>query len=279
VDSSPQVLIDGRPGQVVHWNDRGLQYGDGLFETVAVRCGQPLLWAAHLARLWQGCSRFGIPAPDAQLLADEARTISAEVRRGVLKLLLTRGSGGRGYRPPEDAHPTRILSIHSFPTYSDDFRKTGVSLYPCRTRLGLNPSLAGLKHLNRLEQVLGRREWNDPRIPEGLMRDIDGRVVEGTMTNLFIVRDGCLNTPDLSRCGVLGVMRGEVLRLARSAGVGATVTDLMPADLATADEVFVCNSLIGVWPVRKIGRHTYAPGLITNRLQSLVAGATVYGVT
>ncbi len=271
-----KILINGEAGDRIDVLDRGLQYGDGLFETLRVRAGRPCLWAAHLARLRRGCERLGIAMPAEARLRDEAGRLCAGLDDGVLKIVLTRGPGGRGYRPPRDARPTRLLAVFPAPDYPPQYAQAGVAARLCDTRLGLNPALAGLKHLNRLEQVLARAEWDEPGIAEGLMLDIEGNVIEGTMSNLFMVRAGRLCTPGLSRCGVAGVMRARVMAEAGAQGIPVEEGRIGLRDLAAADELFLTNSVIGVWPVRRLdGRDYVAPGPLTARLAAAVEAADV----
>lgn len=261
------MLIDGKDSDQIAADDRGLLYGDGLFETLAVHSGEPQLWTRHMARLARGCVRLGIEPPSVDLLQVEARALCAGSARAVLKIIVTRGSGGRGYRPPAPALPRRILSLHPWPDHPAHWSQQGVSVRLCDTPLGANPRLAGLKHLNRLEQVLARAEWDDPDIAEGLMLDAAGGLIEGTMSNLFLVRDGRLRTPALERCGVAGVMRARVLELAAQGGIASEVSELGLTDLQGADEVFVCNSVIGIWPVRRVQSMEFTPGPVTRFLQ------------
>jgi 4-amino-4-deoxychorismate lyase len=184
----------------------------------------------------------------------------------VLKIIVTRGAGGRGYRPPEMPEPTRVVSIHAFPDYPHDHWRKGVRMRLCEAWLSDQPLLAGIKHLNRLEQVMARREWDDPDIAEGLMRDAQGYVIEGTMTNLFLVKGRTLLTPELTRCGVAGVMRAVVLDLAERLSIPAVVGPVSLADVAGADSLFLTNSVIGIWPVRVFEDTTYAPNALTRRL-------------
>ena len=205
-----------------------------------------------MRRLESGCQRLAIPFPNLELLASECQRVIGVRKQGVLKILLSRGVGGRGYRSPADVQPTRIVVLHPWPDYPRNWWREGIRLRICSTRLGESPALAGLKHLNRLEQVLARAEWDDPQIAEGVMLDGAGRVVEGTMTNLFLLRDGVLFTPGMSRCGVAGVMREVVLEVARERGMAVSETDLVARDLEVADGMFMSNSLIGIWPVREL---------------------------
>lgn len=246
------MLVNGAWTDRVDAADRGLAYGDGLFETIAVHAGLPCLWPLHMARLAAGASRLRISCPPADLLHRECVEVAAGSRRGVVKLILTRGSGGRGYRPPENPLPTRVLSVHPWPDYPPEWSRDGVQVRFCRTPVGEHPMLAGIKHLNRLEQVLARDEWRDPQVAEGLMCDGHGRVIGGTMTNLFAVAGRRVLTPRIDRSGIAGTVRALVLRLAAAHGLEAAETDLTPRDLAAAEGLFLTNALIGVWPVCRL---------------------------
>ncbi|OOG21214.1 aminodeoxychorismate lyase, partial [Thioalkalivibrio denitrificans] len=185
------ILVNGQPGEQLPVTDRGLAYGDGLFETLAVRNGRPQHWERHMARMAEGCARLVLPMPDPAVWRAEAQTVLSFGQSGALKLILTRGTGPRGYRPPRDPSPTRIvMGLDAAATPGPETLKVRF----CRTRLSRNPLLAGIKHLNRLEQVLARGEWQD-ECQEGIMLDTEGHVVEGTMSNLFLVREEALHTP------------------------------------------------------------------------------------
>src|SRR5690606_9520667 len=182
----------------------------------------------------------------------ELQAFAGQLGAGVAKLIVTRGEGQRGYAPPQPCQPLRILQSAPLPQYPVAHAERGVRLFPCVTRLAEQPLLAGLKHLNRLEQVLARAAWQDAECAEGLMRDSSGRVIEGVYSNLFLVIGGVLVTADLSRCGVAGVMRAEILQQARSLGLVIELRDISFEELLGADEVFLCNSLYGIWPVRAL---------------------------
>ena len=265
-----QVLVNGKPDDCVPTSDRGLLYGDGVFETIAVKNGQLHFWSEHLRRLQFGCERLGIESVDETQLERECRSLIDKIQQAVIKVIITRGSGGRGYRVPEQARPTRILQLHEWPNYPASCTERGIKTRICRTRLGHNASLAGIKHLNRLEQVLARQEWDDPAIMEGLMRDSDGGLVEGTMSNVFMVKDTVLMTPDLQHCGVAGIMRARVLEMAAEHSIVARVHRVALDALLQADEVFVCNSLIGIWPVIEVDKQTFLKGPVTTNLQALL---------
>jgi 4-amino-4-deoxychorismate lyase len=266
-DSIP-MLIDGRPVSCVSALDRGLLYGDGVFETITISDGEPLSWSCHMQRLQAGCERLGIPVCDAALLLTEARGLFGDGEAGILKVIVTRGCGGRGYRTAADTAPGRILQRHPWPEISPEWRESGITVRICTLRLGRNPALAGIKHLNRLEQVMARREWDDEEIAEGLLLDHDGNLIEGTMSNLFLVIDGVLTTPVLDQCGVAGVMRARVLDVAERHGLRIRVRKIPMRELARAEEVFVCNSVIGIWPVIRADDFAWKKGAVTTRIEA-----------
>jgi 4-amino-4-deoxychorismate lyase len=267
------LLINGQqPRDATHAlasDDRGFHYGDGLFETARYRDGMVNLLEAHLHRLRNGCERLGIAYPDEATLRHEITVVCEAAKDGVLKITLTRGSGGRGYRPPASMQATRVIALHSLPAVDG----AAVALRWCETRLGRNASLAGIKHLNRLEQVLAQREWDDPAVAEGLMLDTEGEVVSGTMSNLFIVTGATLTTPDLRFSGVRGVMRDEVLRVARGLSIAVSEEPLWPPDIDKADEIFITNAVRGIRPVASLYERQWRTGSLTQRLISGVQSA------
>lgn len=268
------ILINGEPGESISVLDRGFQYGDGIFETLAVANGEPLLWGAHMRRFFHGAARLGIAAPAGELLRREAEQVCRGAPRGVLKIMLTRGVSGRGYAPGPEAAPTRTVGLLPWPDYPARHRTDGVNAQFCHTLISRHNILAGLKHLNRLEQILARMELKEDAA-EGLMQDETGHVIEGTMTNLFVVSRGALLTPDLSRSGVAGIMRTMVLERAPALSIDCRVSGLKREDILDADEVFLTNSLIGVWPVRRIDSREYPVGPTTRQIQEAVRDATV----
>ncbi|MEH6822588.1 MAG: aminodeoxychorismate lyase [Motiliproteus sp.] len=245
------TLVNGHPSAHVSLFDRGLSYGDGLFETLRVEVERPLLLQRHIDRLCTGMNRLKIPFN--QMFIDVLRAEIEQLCKGrkqvFLKLIITRGAGGRGYRAAEDLEPNRILMVAAAADYPQRWYQQGCELYLCRTRLGLNPLLAGIKHLNRLEQVLARSEWQD-QYPEGLVCDIEDRLIEGTMSNLFLIRGQQLLTPLLNQCGVAGVVRSVIIDSAPRHAVEVVQRALSVEDLFQADGVFITNTGFGVLPVR-----------------------------
>jgi len=264
---SHAVLVNGKPADTVSAADRGLMYGDGVFRTLLVRNGQPIAWARHLRKLAADCAALSLACPDAGDLLRDVKTLTADIPDCVIKLVVTRGVGNRGYAPPAPPRATRIALRSLLPGYSLAHADKGVAVRLCSVRLAHQPRLAGIKHLNRLENVLARMEWNDPAIAEGLMRDEAGNVVEGVMSNLFVCHNSALTTPDLSRCGVAGVTRERVLEWAARQGIRVEVKHLSLEEVLAADEVFLCNSVAGIWPVRELEGRAWNRGPLTAAAQ------------
>lgn len=256
------ILVDGVAQPQVDAMDRGLHYGDGLFETLAVFSGEIRCWDDHWRRLSEGCRKLGLQCPERALLEQEVYESCGGTSRKVVKILLTRGSGPRGYRVPPKTSTRRILVASDWPEYPSRHVQEGVRVRLCYTRLGHNPTLAGIKHCNRLEQVLARQEWQD-EAEEGLMLDLDGNVIEGTMSNVFLVKGDTLVTPDLARCGVAGVTRQRIIEQAPGLGVPVEVSDIKLEQVHEAQGIFLCSTVIGLWPVRFFEKRDYPlPGLL-----------------
>ncbi|NQD38908.1 aminodeoxychorismate lyase [Permianibacter sp. IMCC34836] len=263
--------LDGIPCDRIAVDDRALLFGDSCFTTIAVRDGQPELWPRHRERLQQSLLRLQFPVLDLNLLTQEVMAACAGVERAILRVTLTRGAGGRGYALPVAGNVRRLLLRRDWPADIDQRGRDGVQLRWCETQLSEQPLLAGLKHGNRLEQVLARAEWQDARIAEGLMCDRNGHVIEGTTSNLFFCNaDGHWCTPALDRCGVAGVMRAELLARFQAQGINVAQGDYSMADVQTATEVFICNSIIGLWPVLALADRRWVIGEQTRRLQQAI---------
>jgi len=262
--TTPATLVNGKARDHISVKDRGLHYGDGLFETIAIYNNKPVLWDRHIARLTLGCDRLKIPRPDKSQLFEEASGLLHGIEKGVLKVIYTRGCGERGYQLPKTVEPMRVLQRRSWPEYSQQNKTDGVSIRLCATNLGHNITLAGLKHLNRLEQVMARTEWQDySQVFEGIMLDLEQNVISGTMSNVFFVQNNTLITPDLTKCGIKGVIRDLVLETLDKLKITHSVRKVGIKELYCADEIFITNSLIGVWPVNQFNEFQYAVGPIT----------------
>ena len=255
-------------------SDRAVQFGDGVFETLLVQQGRPYFLNRHLSRLRAGCERLGIDTAGLTLLRKDILNKAGRFPEAVIKIIISRGQSSRGYAAEAATEPDCIIRVSKRPDWPAAIQTDGIDTRLCETRLARQPLLAGIKHLNRLEQVLARQEWQDAAIREGLVRDDQGHVIEGTMSNLFLVKNGRLQTAELSLCGVAGVVRSVLFDIACAEQLPLDIGMLDVDSLCYADEVFVCNSVIGIWPVRSI--HDIADygvaGRVTRKLQQCLAG-------
>ncbi|QTR49212.1 aminodeoxychorismate lyase [Candidatus Thiothrix anitrata] len=251
------IWVNGVFSDTLPITDRGLLYGDGVWETLAILDGRPLRLNWHLERLQQGLQALAIPSPDMTQWLTEILKACRGRDSAVLKLIVTRGQGMRGYNPRDCCNPTRIVQVTPRNTYPASYVQQGIRLALCETRLAQQPRLAGFKHLNRLEQVLARAEF-DSDFQEGLVRDTAGNVIEGTMSNVFLIQaDSSVVTPALSQCGVAGVMRRVVLQALHEWGIPCRIGSLSLDDMHSSQAIFMTNSLIGIWPVREFMGKTY----------------------
>lgn len=258
--------IIGREGSVDP-TDRGLAYGDGVFETMAFETGTVRRLRYHLDRLQSGCERLELPCPERIELETRIAEAAAGIERGCLKLILTRGAAARGYSPPPSPVPTIVLlaDAATAPPPAE------ISVTTLTQRLGENPKLAGIKHLNRLEQVLGRLELKGLEADEGLMLSTSGVVIGGTSRNLFAVHGERVRTPAVASAGVAGVMRRAVLELCTQMDIEVTEADLLPSDLELADEVFMTNALVGIQSVTRLDRAVFESQATASRLRAALA--------
>lgn len=259
-----RVFVGDRAVDALPTLDRGFAYGDGLFETLRAHRGALPWWERHWRRLDRGAARLklALPAPDRVRAQAEALLDGDDA---VLKLIVSRGTGGRGYAPPGEAEPTWTLSAHPLPSGPPS---SGLDLRWCDTRLSLQPALSGLKHCNRLEQVLARAEWSDPRWHDGLMRSTEGDAVEATAANLFVLRADRWLTPRLDRCGVAGICREWVMST-----VAVDEARLTPDEVETADALFLCNAVRGILPVASLAGRRWSPHPAVTELRRRLAAA------
>ena len=261
------ILVNGAATGSVAATDRGLAYGDGVFRTLPVRRGRPQCWQQHYRKLAHDCAALAIECPPMDVLAMELGQLARDAADFAAKIIVTRGSGARGYALPAPASPTRIVMRAALPDYPAEFRRSGVRVHLCATRFSFQPRLAGVKHLNRLENVIARAEWSDPAVPEGLVLDAQDHVIGGTMSNLFIVEGGVLVTPDLSRCGVAGVTRERVMAAAARQGMACREESITQARFLDAQEAMLVNSLIGAWQIGACAGRSWKPGTFTARVR------------
>lgn len=267
-------LVNGEFNQSISPLDRGLAYGDGIFRTLRIQSGLPCNWHLHYQKLVADCSTIGIVCPSAELLIDDIHRLFMEDvlenKNATAKIIITRGEGERGYAPPAITMPTRIVMKSAMPQYSAENFKQGVVLHLCETRLAIQPALAGIKHLNRLENILARMEWRDEQCFDGLMLDANDNVAECTMSNVFVRFGDTLITPTLNLCGVAGITRQQILALSKPLNLIVIEGKITLGKLFTADEVIICNSLYGVFQVRQIADKTWVPKPLAAKLRSIL---------
>lgn len=268
-------LINGDFNQVISPLDRGFAYGDGIFRTMVMRSGMPVDWPIHYQKLVADCAAIGIVCPSAELLMGDFVQLFSVVdidsnKLEVIKIIITRGEGERGYKPPAVITPTRVVIKSAMPKYAKEYYATGVDLHLCDTRLAPQAKLAGVKHLNRLENVLARMEWRDESIFDGLLLDKHDNAIECTMSNIFARFDTVLVTPDLSQCGVAGITRQRIFSLASVLNLTIKVAELPLSRLLQADEVIICNSLYGTFQVKKIGDVTLPQQALARTFRNLL---------
>ncbi len=261
------MLVNGRPADLISIHDRGLLYGDGVFRTLCVKRGELKHWPRHHRKLQHDCAALGLQCPEADVLYAELQQLIHREADAVAKIIITRGTGERGYFPPPDAAPTRVVSVAPIPPFPGHYATEGIALRICRLRLGHQPALAGVKHLNRLENVLAAAEFRGGEFPEGLLLDGEENVIEGIRSNLFMLKDGILMTPDLSFCGVAGVQRERVMEWASIHGVPLHIRRCGLGELLASEEIFLVNSVIGLWPVRELAGRTWSHHPVALRIQ------------
>jgi 4-amino-4-deoxychorismate lyase len=245
------TLINGEPDELIPVADRGFHYGDGVFETIRVVNRQPTLWSLHQQRLNAGCEFLKIPMRAALLEQDMHRLLTENEPCGVVKIVVSRGVGGRGYKPPGQSIPLRVLQFFPLPESLGSARDDGVRVKTCNHPLSRNGQLVNFKHLCRVDQVIASAELS-PSFAEGIMLTEDGEVVEGTRSNLFMVLKQGLVTPALTTAGVRGVMREYLLGRFAADGVAVKERRIDLPELLTAEGLFLCNSVFGVWPVAEL---------------------------
>lgn len=269
--SSPsQFLVNGRSDLAINPMDRGFAYGDGIFRTLRVRQGVPDCWALHYKKLVEDCNTLKIVCPSADLLLADIGQLFRPGEDAVAKIIISRGEGERGYALPTLAQPTRVVIKALLPHYPETNFSEGVRLHLCSLRLSHQPQFAGIKHLNRLENVIARMEWTDNTISDGLLLDEEDRAIECTMSNIFARFGKSLITPDLSLCGVAGITRSRILELAPQLGLSVQVADLPLGKLMQADEIITCNSLYGAWQVIALNHHNWQPQPMAAQLRQIL---------
>lgn len=247
----PLCFINGQPSNALSAFDRGLLYGDGHFTTLSFSAGRLHFWTYHLSRLQDANHTMCLLFEQWHSLQQLCESLAAQYQNGLIKVIFTRGISGRGYLPTASAPANWIVQLFDAPVYPEQYT-VGVDVFLCETRLAAPHVLAGIKHLNRLEQVWARQEFSDLPFAEGLVCDEAGNVIEGTMSNLFLYQNGRWVTPCLARCGVAGVMRQLCMDILKDSGKTVVVRPVQLVELYEAEEVFLTNSVMMLWPVQRI---------------------------
>lgn len=262
-------LINGCEQNMLAASDRATQFGDGCFTTACIIDGEIPLFAAHLERLQDACQKLLISFENWPELQNEMKMLAKGHVRGVLKVIISRGSGGRGYSGKSCHSATRILSVSAWPVHYDRWRQDGIMLALSPVRLGRNPLLAGLKHLNRLEQVLIRSHLEQTDADEALVLDSEGWVTECCAANLFWRKGNVVYTPRLDQAGVNGIMRQFCIRLLAQSSYQLVEVQASLEEALQADEMVICNALMPVMPVRACGDVSFSSATLYEYLAPL----------
>ncbi len=267
----PSYLINGNANHTISPLDRGFAYGDGVFRTLVMRDGQPENWPLHYQKLVADCAAISIVCPSAEILMSDLNQLFSPLETAVAKIIITRGDGERGYAPPAITAPMRVVLKTVMPNYPKSYALQGVNLHVCKTQLAAQPLLAGVKHLNRLENVLARMEWTDPTIADGIMLDLQNNVIECTAANIFARFNDTLITPNLSECGIAGITRQRIIDHAHLWSLKIKIEHITLEQLLLADEVIVSSSLYIAWQVKQILHKNWQPSPLANEIRKTLS--------
>jgi 4-amino-4-deoxychorismate lyase len=267
-------LINGSFDATISPFDRGFSYGDGVFRTLVMRNGVPESWPQHYQKLVADCAVINIVCPSAELLmSDLQQLFLPDDEVAVAKIIITRGEGNRGYTPPAITAPMRVVTKSAMPQYAEERFSEGVNLIVCETRLAAQPLLAGIKSLNRLENVLARMEWNehtfnDIAIADGILLDASDNVIECTAANIFARFGDTLITPSLTQCGIAGITRQRIIELAHTFSLKISIETFSLEKLLMADEVIICSSLYGAFQVKTVQEKAIKTGALAANIRA-----------
>jgi len=282
-------LINGIASDYLTINDRSIHYGDGLFETILCNNNKLYYWSQHFQRLQDSAQQLKIACPQEQVLLDDitrlieenkpesdsksgSKSSSKSEAAWAIKIIVSRGAGERGYKFSKNITSSRLVLLSSLEAEHSSLLSQQLlsgELFICKQQVSINENLAGLKHLNRLENVMARNEWNDKdrnNFIDGLMLNANQHVIEGTMSNLFAIKDKQLFTPDLGLSGVNGIMREIIIDLASKNNIKTSLINLTLDDLTAMDELFISNSLIAMKAVTKLGDSLYKDQAVANMI-------------
>lgn len=252
--------INGKRAVTLDINDRGLAYGDGLFTTAKIIDGRVELLEQHVKRLIAGCNKLSIAMPVALSngdLSEEIIHLAQQYTIAVLKVVITAGSGGRGYSRIglNSQNSNIIVMIFDYPDHYNALIASGVTLGVSQQKMAISSMLSGIKHLNRLEQVLLRKELDSRNEDDLVVTNINDQVIETTSANLFYWIDDRLYTPEIKFSGVDGLMRQFIIAHSNKiSGQTVIVEKTIIGRLLQADAIFTCNSVTGVMPVNTFNK-------------------------
>ncbi|SIR09168.1 aminodeoxychorismate lyase apoprotein [Shewanella morhuae] len=265
------IWVNGVAQANIDPTDRGIAYGDGLFATMRTGAEGVLFFETHQARLTAGAARLGFQWQMSEALQQQLQALAIEYPQHCIKLIVTRGVGGRGYTPPETVKPTEIVSVHTIPSHYIQWQQRGICLKTSSIRLGLQPLLAGVKHLNRLEQVLIKSHPLPQGFDDWLVTDIEDNVIESSMANVFFIKGNCVFTPSLALCGVAGVMREQVMLALLEQNINIECLPVGAERLIEFDSAFITNSILGIVDVLAIDSLTFTRTPITAQLRQTLS--------
>ncbi|WP_286268801.1 aminodeoxychorismate lyase [Thalassotalea hakodatensis] len=261
--------LNGIRTEDISITDRGLAYGDGVFTTAKIVDGTILLLMEHIERLKESCARIALSDIDWHALKAELVKQSTAFPLAVLKVMITAGTGGRGYSRIGVSKPNVIVMVHEFPKHYIDWQQAGVSIGIAKTRLGINPNLAGIKHLNRLEQVLIRKELDESQWQDLIVTDVQNNIVETSCANVFWIKNNDVFTPELGSSGVSGLLRNQTIRQLSEIKLIKEPLD----SLVDIDAMIICNSVMGYVPVKNFNGHTLSLSVASRFIGKLVCNS------
>lgn len=268
------TLINGIASDHVSVKDRAFNYGDGVFETLAINNSKIHFWAAHFARLQKGCETLGIEPPTESALLNDIKKLQFSDAPAVLKIVVSRGVGGRGYLADQQIQPTTVITVNPWPEDIEKKQQQGIAIRLCKHKLIINPALAGIKHLNRIDQVMARNEWHNDDIQEGLMLDVNDHIVEGTASNIFCFIGDSWVTPPATSCAVAGVVRAQLINKLADTGQQIIERKIQLSELSSVKEMIVCNSVWGILPVVSCEELQFTIGQYSRDLQQILEQET-----
>jgi 4-amino-4-deoxychorismate lyase len=264
------MWINGIQQQHIPADDRSFQYGDGCFTTIQTRFGALSYWELHVERMQACLDTLGITAPDWHEVYAQLLNAALPDAMGGLKLLISRGSGGRGYASPEQVTPLIMINRFAYPAHYPLWQSQGLKIGVSRIALGHNPLLAGHKHNNRLEQVLVKDDLRAQGVDDGVVLDINQNIVETSSANIFWRNGESLYTPILDKAGVAGIIRRLIIQDVEALGYQVVIGEFTLEQLKGAEEVFISNALLGIAPVIQVSDRQFTIGELTQKLQKRV---------